>query len=48
MPIIPVLKRLRQEECEFETSLGCTVRPCVKDKTKDTLHSEERGVEELP
>jgi hypothetical protein len=27
-PVIPVFKRLRQEDREFQTSLGCTVRLC--------------------
>jgi hypothetical protein len=26
MPVIPALRRLRQEDNEFETSLGCIVR----------------------
>jgi hypothetical protein len=27
MPLIPTLKRLRQEDCKFEASLGYTVSP---------------------
>jgi hypothetical protein len=30
MPIIPVLGRLRWKGNEFEVSLGCIVRPCLK------------------
>jgi hypothetical protein len=32
-PVIPALRKLRQEDCEFEASLDCTVR-CVSKKTK--------------
>jgi hypothetical protein len=34
MPMIPVLRRLRKEDCEFEASLGNTERPCLKKKKK--------------
>jgi hypothetical protein len=34
MPVIPALWRLRQEDCEFEDSLGYIVRPCLKIKKK--------------
>lgn len=44
MPVIPALRRLRQEDhCKFETGLGykvskaslnCIERPCLKKKRK--------------
>jgi hypothetical protein len=34
VPAIPVFRRLRQKEHEFEASLGYTERPCLKKKKK--------------
>jgi hypothetical protein len=30
MPVIPALRKLRQEDQVFKASLGHTVRPCLK------------------
>lgn len=32
MPVIPVLKRLRQENAKFEASVDYVKRPCLKYK----------------
>jgi hypothetical protein len=34
MPAIHALRRLRQEDLEFGTSLSYIVRPCLKKKKK--------------
>lgn len=33
MPVIPALGNLRQEDTEFKTSLGYTVRVCLLKKS---------------
>jgi hypothetical protein len=35
MPVIPAVGRLKQENCEFEASLGYVVRPYLKNKHKN-------------
>jgi hypothetical protein len=40
MPVIPALKRLRQEDCEFQANLDCTVKPYLK-KTKQKAYLGE-------
>jgi hypothetical protein len=39
VPIIPALRRLRQEDLEFKASLGYTAKPCLKKKVKNILTS---------
>jgi hypothetical protein len=40
MPIIPALRRLRQEHLESHASLGYTVRPSLKKKQKKRKNKE--------
>jgi hypothetical protein len=40
--MIPVLRSLRQEEQEFEASLGYIVRPCLKKQSKTEDMAEMR------
>lgn len=36
MPVIPALRKLRQEDLDFEAGLGCLVRLCLKTMTTTT------------
>jgi hypothetical protein len=36
MPI-PEFGRLRPEDCKFQASLGCIVRPCLKKKKREAV-----------
>jgi hypothetical protein len=40
--VIPAPGRLRQENLEFETSLGYMVRPCLKERTGKRKERERR------
>jgi hypothetical protein len=42
-PIIPALKRLRQQDCGFQVSLGYIVRPCLKKERKKERKKKGRG-----
>jgi hypothetical protein len=33
-PVMPALRRLKQEDHDFQASLGCIERPCVKTINK--------------
>lgn len=37
MPEIPVLGILKQDNCKFESSLGCLVRQCLKTKNNNKI-----------
>lgn len=38
MPVAPAPRTLRQGDLKLEVSLGCMVRPCLKDKTKQNTN----------
>jgi hypothetical protein len=43
VPIIPALRKLRQEDGKFKASLGCTVRPFLKNKKGRKGRKEGKG-----
>jgi hypothetical protein len=42
MPVIPALRRQRQEDCEFRASLVYLVRTCLKITTKPKPNKPSR------
>jgi hypothetical protein len=43
LPVIPALRRLRQEDHEFLASLGYIARLCLKNKNKKKKERKEKG-----
>jgi hypothetical protein len=48
MPVIPALRRLRQEDCEFNTSMGYIERPRLKMHRNKTKHAWSFTDQALP
>jgi hypothetical protein len=46
MPVIPALRRLRQEDCTVRASLGCILRHCLKNKTKQNKNQQPTVAEQ--
>jgi hypothetical protein len=46
--ITPALGRLRQEDYEFQVSLGYTGRPCLKKKKKKPKEKKTPKEDKLP
>jgi hypothetical protein len=46
MPLVPVLRRLRQDDHKFKASLGYTATPSLKKTSKGGGGGEGRGMGE--
>lgn len=44
MCVIPVLGRLKREDCDFEYNLGYTARYCPKDNSKNRANCARPSV----
>jgi hypothetical protein len=45
-PIVPALRSLRQEDCDFKTSLGLIVRLCLKNRKQTKACGSNEGKRE--
>jgi flagellar biosynthesis/type III secretory pathway protein FliH len=44
--VIPALERPRQEDQEFETNLGYTVKPCLRKRERERKEGRREGRKE--
>jgi hypothetical protein len=43
MPVIPALRKLRKEDCEFKASMGYIARPCLKTQRGREKENEKNS-----
>jgi hypothetical protein len=48
MALSPALRKLRQENSEFEASLGYIVRPCLKNKSTKSNQTKPNQTNKNP